>query len=283
VSIGPDYLRRVVYAKYLMAQAYSLWKRGGDFQLAQAVLLAHDSTEMLMRVIADYKHTKVGDGFLSFWDEIEKKTHKEPPHKGQMDRFNSVRGAFKHKGILPNAADVGDLMPIVRSFCEEITETYLRVKSGEISLADLILSDKPKQLLKDSEAAKASGDISNALTYLGLAYDLLIREAVKKSDIDLLPTHFEFSYFAQQEAMGARVLKEAEKALSEVGEVVNKLILNIDSAKSRRFTWLTPVRHHMASGDHRTIWTHDPTQFGDAEYEFCYEFVLECALKLSAL
>jgi hypothetical protein len=127
-AINPDVLKRITYSKYLLGRAYEHWQQGGDINAAQAILLAHDSAEMLMRAIADHEHVRLSDGFLIFWDEIKKKTGKEPPHKGQMDRLNNVRGAFKHKGILPNAAVVADLLPLTRSFCEEATEIFLGIK-----------------------------------------------------------------------------------------------------------------------------------------------------------
>ena len=64
LSIKPDLLKHVTYSKYLMGRAYDLWRQGGDLNAAQAVLFAHDSAEILMRVIADHKHVRLPDGFM---------------------------------------------------------------------------------------------------------------------------------------------------------------------------------------------------------------------------
>jgi hypothetical protein len=75
-AINPDVLKRITYSKYLLGRAYEHWQQGGDINAAQAILLAHDSAEMLMRAIADHEHVRLSDGFLIFWDEIKKKTGK---------------------------------------------------------------------------------------------------------------------------------------------------------------------------------------------------------------
>lgn len=280
-AINSDVVKRITYSKYLMGRAYDHWERGGDLDAAQAILLGHDSAEMLIRAIADHHQVRLGDRFLGFWDEIKKKTGIEPPHKGQMDRLNNVRGAFKHKGILPNAAVVADLLPLTRSFCEESTETFLGIKYDQISLADLIPNDRARQLLKDAEAAIAAKDMQKALGSLGIAFDVLIREAVKKSDVGLVDD-FNFSYFSEQE-LSSHAQREITRGFKQLGDTVNMLVLGIDPIKWKQFSLVTPLRQHMASGKIEIMWMRDPQKIDPSACDFCYRFVLESGLRLLAL
>ena len=280
-QLNPDLLKRITYSKYLMGRAYDLSQQSSDLGAAQAILFAHDSAEMLMCAIADHKHVKLPERFLAFWEEIKRTTDIEPPHKGQMDRLNNVRVAFKHKGILPNANVVADLLPITRSFCEEATETFFGIKYDEVSLADLIPNDRARQLLKDAEAAMATKNTQEALKALGIAFDILIRDAVTKSKAGIVDK-FNFSYFSQQE-LGSHAQREISKALQQLADTVNMLVLGIDPIKQKKFSLLTPIRQHTASGDVQVIWTHDPEQIDPSACDFCYKFVLESGLRLSAL
>jgi hypothetical protein len=280
-QLDPDLLKRTTYSKYLMDRAYDLRQQSSDLGAAQAILFAHDSAEMLMRVIADHQHVRFPENFLAFWEEIKRKTNIEPPHKGQMDRLNSVRVAFKHKGILPNASVVADLLPIARSFCEEATETFLGIKYDDVSLADLIPNDRARQLLKDAEAAAVAKNMAEALKALGIAFDILLRDAVAKSKAGIVG-NFNLSYFSQQE-LGSHAQREISKAVQQLADTVNMLVLGIDPIKQKRFSLLTPVRQHTVSGDVQVIWMHDPGHVDQSAYDFCYKFVLDAGLKLSVL
>lgn len=280
-QVDPDVVKRVTYSKYLMDRAYDHWQRGGDLDAAQAILLAHDSAEMLMRAIGDFEHVRLPDGFMVFWDEIRKKTGIEPPHKGQMDRLNNVRGAFKHKGILPNATVVADLLPLTRSFCEEATELFLGIKYHEISLADLIPNDRVRQLLKDAETAIAAKDMRKAFEALGIAFDVVVREAVTKNNVGLVED-FNFSYFTEQE-LGSEIRREISNGLKELGDTVNMLVLGIDPIKRKRFSLITPLRQHTVSGNVLIVWTRDPEKIDPSAYDFGYRFVLESGLRLLSL
>jgi hypothetical protein len=91
MGLSPDLLKRLTYSKYLLRRAKELRGRGDELSSAEAILAAHDSAEMLMRVITDFLGTKSEQEFMKFWQSVQDKTGTAPPHKGQMERFNKVR------------------------------------------------------------------------------------------------------------------------------------------------------------------------------------------------
>jgi hypothetical protein len=280
-QLGPDLLKRLTYAKYMMDRAYDLWRRKTDLEMALAISLAHDAAEILMRAIADHAHVKVGDGFLTFWEEIKKKTGKEPPHKGQMDRLNTARGGFKHKGILPSASVADDLLPITKSFCEEVTETFLGIKYDEISLADLIANAEARDYLKEAEAAMVAKNMAEALAALGNAFDVLIRDAVRKNEIGLLAEEFRLPALVRDQ-FGSSLNRIADQ-LTDLNDTVNMLTLGIDPISERKFAAITPLRQRSSSGKVTVIWHRQPQTFDPSAWDFGYRFVLESGLRLERL
>jgi hypothetical protein len=135
-ALIPDLIRRVTYSKYLLRRATSLQREANELATAEAVLVAHDGAEMLMRVVVDFLGAKVPDRFMLFWQNVTEKTSIQPPHKAAMDRLNDLRVGFKHKGNLPNRSVADNLLPVVTAFCYEIASLYLKLDYETVSLAD---------------------------------------------------------------------------------------------------------------------------------------------------
>jgi len=147
-TLAPDLIKRITYSKYLLRRATSLQGEGNELATAEALLIAHDAAEMLMRVVTDFLGASPPKEFMNFWNNVAEKTKtSEPPHRGTMDRLNNLRIGFKHKGNLPNRTVVEGLLPIVTSFCLDIATLYLRIDYESISLADLIPNDEARKEL----------------------------------------------------------------------------------------------------------------------------------------
>jgi hypothetical protein len=284
MSLSPDLLKRLTYSKYLLRRAKELRGHGDELSSAEAVLAAHDSAEMLMRVITDFLGTKSEQEFMKFWQSVQDKTGTVPPHKGQMERFNKVRTEFKHRGILPNVGVVSDLLPIVESFCKEVAQLFLNLDYDEISLADLIRNNEVREKLKEAESAKARNDVQAALTSLGLAFDALIAGATAKHRPSLLEYHWSKPHVTNHEAqqiLASLKLDKISEGVDKVTDTVNMLLLGLDPLKFRQFTQVTPIRQHSWSGEVTIIWTRDPTCKTE-DYEEAYQFVLDSGLRVSA-
>src|SRR2546428_10766989 len=88
-----------------------------------------------------------------FLGDKKRKEPTEPPQRILMDSLNNMRVGLKHKGNLPNAQRVRDLLPRVESFCEDVTKMYLQVDFGELSLADLVADEDVRNALRDAQKA----------------------------------------------------------------------------------------------------------------------------------
>lgn len=285
----PDFVKRLSYSKYLLGRAKSLQQAGNELSSAEAALAAHDSAEMLMRVITDNLGASPAREFMDFWKIVKEKMGVEPPHKGAMDRLNNLRVGFKHKGNLPNPSVVGDLMPSVAAFCKEITEQYLGLDYETVSLTDLIHNREAHEKVKEGEKAAAEGNFPGAMLALGIAFDRLDDEAHKKHSLGLIQQsywdrldHVHVGERYDPELAATLSLDKLRKSVQQVIDRVNMLILGIEPERLRRFSDATPVRNYAASGNMEVIWLRDPKTLGAEDFDFCHQFVIEFALRLAS-
>src|SRR5438445_9459587 len=134
MALSPDIRKRLLYAKYLLSRAKKAQIERNELAVAVSLLLMHDASELLMLAIAD--HLQLGSkwSFMEFWEKVKKSGLKEPGHRIPMEQLNSLRVGLKHKGTLPHAQTVRDLMPRVDAFCEEVTKDLLGLDFAELSL-----------------------------------------------------------------------------------------------------------------------------------------------------
>ena len=264
-SLSADLLRRLTFSKYLLRRADSLHREGNELATAEAILVAHDAAEMLMRVVADAVKAKPPEKFMQFWQNIEDQTGKPPPHKAAMERLNNLRVGFKHLGNLPNPTTVGDLLPIVTTFCYETAGRYLNLDFETISMADLIPNEEARQKVKEAETAFAKGDLENALLSLGVAYDKLYQQADNKFAFLHVKTRDDF-------------LQHFTQGLALLARRVNLLSVGVNPIRAQKFGQLTPGRTYSPyTGSMEVQWWRKPTS---EDYEFCRDFVIDFGLRL---
>jgi len=265
-SLSPDLLRRLTYSKYLLRRANSLQRDDNELATAEAVLVAHDAAEMLMRVVVDAVGAKPPDKFMQFWQNIADKTGKLPPHKAEIDRLNNLRVGFKHLGNLPNPTTVGDLLPVVTAFCSGIAGLYLNLDFGAVSMADLIANEEARQKVKEAQTAFAEGDLENALLSLGMAYDKLYQQADEK--FGFLSVNAPRNDFLQNFTQGLILLARR----------VNLLSVGVNPIRAQKFGQLTPSRVYSPfTGSMEVQWWRKPTA---EDYEYCRDFVIDFGLRL---
>jgi len=262
----PDLLKRLIYSKYLLNRARLLQQEANELACAQVVLTAHDSVEMLIRVIADHVKAEQSQKFMEQLRLIKKATDKEPPYMSDVDRLNHLRVSFKHKGNMPHPPDVEGLMPRVCAFCAEATAQYLAVDFDTVSLADLILNPLARDEVKRAETFKTEGNILDAVIALRMGFDHLYTEARNKRKPILIvgvdPPGLEFiprDSSALWSLVKELKLYNLKLAVHQLVETVNGMVMGLEPATFRRFSELTPFAIH--TGFDRKVsylWSYSP-------------------------
>jgi hypothetical protein len=275
-NLTAEELRRIVYSKFLLQRATLLGEQGHDMALVSALLTAHDAVEMLMRVVSDVLNVR-WESFLDFWQKIQDKGFSRPPRYGSMDQLNSERAGFKHKGIIPNPANLRAHLLEATSFCEEAARAYLNLDFQAVSLADLIQNSEARVELKSAEQAANTGNFGAAVTACGNAFDILFEEARAKHG-QALVGDIPVDTRAFIKSLASESLK---RKLQKVAETVDALILGISPPRLRQFSEITPIRQRSGSGEVTIIWTRDPVTVNQSEFQFCHSFVIDAGLQLA--
>jgi hypothetical protein len=280
MAVSLEIRKRLLYAKYFLSRAKQAQTERNELAIASSLLLMHDASELLMLAVTDHLGLGSNWNFMQFWEKVKQKGGKEPGHKIPMGQLNDLRVGLKHKGTLPHAQTVRDLMPRIDAFCEEVTKDLLDLDFAQLSLANLVADDNVRNMLQEAEQALKAGDRKNAFLNLRLAFDKL--RGLIASDVALI-----------KKPRGIKVPKgalptETKQGLLNLQGVVfdlvgtlNTLILGIDPVRYRSLIANTPAVSWTPSGQHQAVFTHDYSDVPDEVFRTCFEFVVEVALNSS--
>jgi hypothetical protein len=165
-------LNRIAIGNYLISSAGSLTSNADPLSVAQAILLAHDASELVLAGLA----ASIGLTFkdkrktflMDYVDAIEEKKHLGI--KIFFNELNEARVAFKHLGIPPNASHFYDCVVKSRNHLDETCLACLGRSLEEVGLEALIEDDAARALYSQSKALKQQGKFKEALESLGLAF-----------------------------------------------------------------------------------------------------------------
>jgi hypothetical protein len=272
-----DVRKRILYTKYLLFRAKKALTEPSDLGVAVSLLLMHDASELLMLAVTDHLQLASNWRFMEFWEKVKQKGHKEPGQRIPMEQLNSLRVGLKHKGILPHAQSVRDLMPRVEAFCEEIAKDLLDIDFPELSLADLISDNDVRKSLRTAQQALAAGEKGNAYLNLRLAFDKLQRLISKDISHIRKPKGIKIPTSALPSDTRKGLLNLQSTVFDIVG-TLNTLMLGIDPVRYRFLLSNTPAVSWTLSGNYQALFTHDYSQVPDEVFQTLFEFVVEVAL-----
>src|SRR5437870_681847 len=248
MAILLDIRKRLLYAKYLLFRAKRAQTERNELSVAVSLLLMHDASELLMLAVTDHLGLGSNESFMEFWEKVKQSGHKEPAHKVPMEQLNSLRVGLKHKGTLPHAQTVRDLLPRVEAFCEEVTKELLDVSFSDLSLAILVADDDVRNTLQEAEKALTNGYKKSAYLNVRLAFDKLHRLMSKDISLIKKPQGIKVPKSALPNETKQGLLNLQGVVFDLVG-TMNTLVLGIDPVSYRFLISNTPAVSWTLSGD----------------------------------
>ena len=254
-----------------------------------SILLFHDAVELFLALASEHLDAgKTGQAFMTYWESINQKLPgKDFGQKDSMTRLNAARSNWKHHGIRLPTAEIDVFRTNVATFFRENTPKVFGVAFEAISMATLVQDEEIRDRLLKAEQLSSTGEIKSALKETAIAFqDLLYRFEWRAMEQNSILLHGVSSRrFSHIESTApkelSRFAKEIERELDTLHNQVKLLSLGIDYRRYIRFQWLIPIVHLMSSGTYEA--------FGDGhgqshqDYLFCYQFVIECALRLQEI
>jgi hypothetical protein len=165
-------LNRIAIGNYLISTTGSLTPNADPLSVAQAILLAHDASELILAGLA----ASIGATFkdrhktflMDYVNAIEER--KQLGIKLFFNELNEARIAFKHLGIPPNANHFYDCVVKTRRHLDESCRACLGQPLEEVGLEALIEDGDARELYSHSKMVSRQGSFKESLESLALAF-----------------------------------------------------------------------------------------------------------------
>lgn len=251
-----------------------------------SLLLFHDAAELFLHLSAMHLSiSKENIGFMEYWDIINNKldsdeiTQKEP-----MRSLNRARVNLKHHRTLPSKLNIDEYRTTITIFFNENIPKIFGIDFGFISMVDLVSYKKTKLKLLAAQNSMQNGNANEAIIEISESFIALFHDHAQTTQIRSLPPSlyfgqssvFEHGFLLSAGADMDELIGEVEDAISSIQNTLRILIFGFDYRRYLKFMSLTA---QLRRG--RLISTLDPPKtLSIDECKFCFDFVIDCALKL---
>jgi hypothetical protein len=281
-------MRRLAMIQYTYTMAVDQSHKPEPLNMV-SILLFHDAVELFLALASEYLDAgKVGQDFLAYWEAINQKLpSKDFGQKDSMNRLNKARANWKHYGIRLSTTEIEDFRTNVATFFRENTPRVFGFAFEEISMVALVQGKEVQDRLLKAEQLSNTGEIKTAIKEIAIAFhDLFYRFEWRVVEQNSVHLHgLSPRYFSRVESTApkelSRFAKEIDQELETLHKQIRLLSLGIDYRRYLRFLSLIPIVHLMMSGTYEVSGVGRGQSHHD--YLFCYQFVIECALRLQEI
>ncbi|MFD0857160.1 hypothetical protein ACFQ07_33460 [Actinomadura adrarensis] len=307
-ALKPHVMERLAFIRLLHQQADEQSRLPGPLSYT-CILTYHDATELFLMLAGEQLDVSIpekGRFVDRYFDSIDKGLNgaQLSGRKG-VARLTQFRNNFKHDHAWPGLDGVEHSRADASVFFEENTPKVFGVAFDEIDMADLVVQDSARKLLKDAKAEEASGDRIKAMALLAEAFEGIFDGQYWKPVSERDPGAYRFGKEIHY-PMAARDIRavlehsrESRKAIhtEDAGELAAQLeavtstthalqtamrvvALGIEYHRYDKFQKLTPSVEHMRNGDRR-IYPHPDYAPTSEDFAYCERFLVTVALRLA--
>jgi len=285
--LDENVLKRLAFIRYLYNLAVEQSQRP-EPMCSSAILTFHDSVELFLQLGSEhFGVSKKSKNFMDYWQILKDEKQLELGQKVSMRRLNKARVGLKHDGNLPSRLAIDDFRISVTNFFDENTPLLFGVNFFEISLIELVQSEKVKNNLLEAEEYLIKGEYENSLDEVALAFRQLIDDYGhrKRDEFGRSPFFFgELLVFVDSVSIGDSMVKtvpdEVIRSIEALQNAVKILSLGLDYRRYAKFRLLTPVVMRFPGGKYYIQRIDRKKEVTEEEVRFCIDFVIESAVLL---
>lgn len=254
---------------------------------AISLLSFHDAAELFLQMASEHLDvTKDVQKFMEYWDAINRKMDSDQlAQKDSMRRLNKARVQLKHNGTAPSKLDLEAFRATITNFLQENTTKVFDVDFDSISLVDLVAYDGAKSKLRSAQDLMQNGDPKRAIQTIAESFELLIHEYEQKTRTEFGKSPFFFgrqltfetSFFMKVEGKMKPFVDKVQESITSMQTAIKILSFGFDYRKYSKFDLLTPI---VLRDDNETLTATPSDQITLEDCKFCFDYVIECALKL---
>jgi cellobiose-specific phosphotransferase system component IIA len=213
--------------------------------------------------------------------------------QGTMDTLNRARVSLKHHAIPPDRSVIEAARVHVHDFLVENTANIFGLNFEEVALSSLVsCSAEARAHLEKAESHMAAGEYDDAMGEIAYALHRLLNdhEAHVRANVQAAGGHRGLrldSLFIPMNLLAPHVERGLSQFADDVSERIHELQvavrvlgLGLDFGQWQRFMNLAPSVIELRPGQlNRTEWHRETPPTVD-ECRFCYDFVIDSALRL---
>ena len=257
-----------------------------------SILSFHDSVEMFMKLCAEKRGIKIGRD-VNFGDYFS--ILPDLQYNATMTNLNSKRVSLKHYGAIPSKLDIEISRANVTDFFEHNTPIFFDVQFNEISLVSLIKYNSVKDYMNRALSDLSLNQYKDSITNSQIAFKELMWCYEMENTLhfeSILGKSWNFSSqssFHMKMGLGSdfdSFIDNVSESIPLLEERLNIIGLGIDYLRYRKFKLLSPYIEMWADekGDDRySVFIdegRDRRICSQKNARFCFDFVIESALKL---
>jgi hypothetical protein len=281
--------RRLALVRYLHSIAVQQSQRPEPLGLV-SILMFHDAVELYLQLASEQSNvSKPGLGFMEYWTLLEPEISQELAEKESMRRLNKARVDFKHYGILPSRLEIEGFRASVNNFLETMTPILFGIEFTSITMVNLVQCAEARASFIESTKLSEQGKYEEALDKIAVSFVQLIDdyENRKRTTFGASPFSFGESFdFLNSFFMGikggdfARFVDKVGDSIEALQDAVRLLSLGLDYRRFAKFRLSTPPVRKIVGGGYTIGRIAREKPATNDECGFCYDFVIESALRL---
>jgi hypothetical protein len=159
--------KQLMLAKYLFGQGEKALDIRNPMACGVAISHFQDAVEMLLWTAVkqrDLGNARKEMSFFDLWKSVEGSLRDAKlPHYSSMTELNNARVNFKHFGNLPEPSDAEKFLSYTREFLTEAAKLVFDTAFESLSLADLVLNARVKDLLKTAEGHLTQNELEQCM------------------------------------------------------------------------------------------------------------------------
>lgn len=276
-GLSDDTTRRLTFIRFLF-EAGVEQSRAPEPRSAQALLTFHDSVEQFFGLTCEHLNVAVS-GKTQFMEYFKLINSKLAAHaltqQRTLDRMNRARVEFKHHSLFPTSGDINGFRSTCKAFFTENCPKVFDIAFGDVSMARLITAAPIRVELEKADEHIRAGDWKAAIESIAVGFARLLDQ------YDLASNRRFVGHVPHREPIPAyEAINELLKYLRPLEQEVALLSHRVDTRKFAAFRKMTPHVFIAQAGNHTIMWPPSPSGFGDVQTHFCYNFVVDTALRL---
>jgi hypothetical protein len=298
MTLTAPQMKKLAFIKYLFQHAVSLSHQPEPLSYA-SLLCFHDTAELYMHLaqeISDAGKAQITKPFETYLRELDK-VLMPLAHKQAMVSLHNARNNFKHQANFPHPSDIENYRLNTTNFLQDNCKPLFGLEFDALSLADMVQCERTRECLKEAENFANTGDLNNALTQIAVSFYELLEDfesnrkfrGISPHDFEMRPLKAIWADSLAKKVLNindtevdaiVENLDKIEDAIDRMQSALRILSLGLDYKKYCYFAVIVPRVWKSDSGEIKIpqhTWAAEPSRI---PYEFCYNFVIESALKL---